>query len=166
MNNRVAAIPKGYHSVTPSLVVNGASGAIEFYKKAFGAVVEFRLDRKDGKVLHAAIRIGDSIIMLADECRPHKGHNENCVRPAEALKGTTVNLYLYVKDADAVFKKAIAAGGKEIVSLMDMFYGDRIGLLKDPFGHLWTVATQKEHVSFAQLKARMAEFCALNPAVC
>lgn len=165
MENRIREIPEGYHSVTPALTINGASEAIEFYKKALGAVETFRQNRQDGKIMHATIKIGDSIIMLADECKPHEGHEE-CVRSPESLKGTSVNLYLYVKDADRVFNQAIGNGGKVIMAVSDMFWGDRMGMFKDPFGYAWSVATQKELVKPEQLKERTFEFCAQNPAVC
>jgi len=166
MENRVKSIPEGHHSITPSLIVDRAGEAIEFYKKAFGATLTFKQDRQDGKVMHSTLKIGDSIIMLADECRPHEGHEEACPRSPAALKGTSINLYLYVKDVDAIFKRAIASGGHEIMPLGDMFWGDRIGILKDPFGHVWTVATKKENLKPEQMKERMAEFCAQHSAVC
>lgn len=158
MEKNVKPIPAGYHSVTPNLIFRGAQAAIEFYRQAFGAELTFRQDRPDGKIIHATIKIGDSIIMIAEECLPHKGHEDECVRSPADLKGTTVNLYLYVEDVDAVFDRAVKAGAKAAMQVTDMFWGDRVGMLKDPFGHFWTVATQKEYVSPDQLKERTAKF--------
>jgi len=150
--------PEGYNSVTPNLVMRGAADAIEFYKKAFGAELTFRQDWPDGKVMHAAIKIGDSNIMLADPCEQSHEKHELCVKSPEELNGTTVNLYLYVDDVDEVFDRAIEAGGKETMEITDMFWGDRIGMLIDPFGHFWTVATQKERVSQEEMKERAEKF--------
>jgi PhnB protein len=158
MRKKVRPVPKGYHSVTPSLVCRSAKDAIKYYKKAFGAEVTFAQNRPDGKVMHAALRIGDSMIMLADECAPHEGHEENCVRSPQDLKGTTTCLYLYVDDVDAVFKKAIKAGSRQIYGVTDMFWGDRMGVLKDPFGFFWTVATHTKEVGPKELKEGTKEF--------
>lgn len=156
---RVDPIPEGYHSITPSLVYRAADRAIEFYVKAFGSEVTFRHDRPDGKVAHATIKIGDSIVMLGEECLPHPGH-EGCPKPPEELKGTTSGLFLYVKDADAVFDRAIKAGAKAMMPVADMFWGDRMGALKDPFGYAWMIATHKEDVSEKELKQRAEDFYA------
>lgn len=158
MERKVKPIPEGYHSVTPYLIIRGAGEAIEFYKKAFGAEVTFLQDRPDGKVMHATIKIGDSILMIADECPPHKGHEAGCVRSPADLGGTTTNLYLYVNDADAVFNKAVKSGAVVSMPVADMFWGDRIGMLKDPFGHSWTVATHKEDVTPEQMKEGADKF--------
>lgn len=146
----VKSIPDGYHSVTPYLIIKGASDAIEFYKKAFGATELFRMPAPGGKVGHAEIKIGDSPIMLADES-PEMGY----VGPA-TLGGTPVSIMIYVEDVDTVYNQAIAAGGKELKPLQDQFYGDRSGSLKDPFGHTWHVATHKEDVSPEEMDKRMA----------
>ena len=147
---KVKAIPEGYHSVTPYLIINGASDAIEFYKKAFNATELFRMPLPEGKVGHAEIRIGDSQIMLADE-HPAMGYKG----PA-TLGGSPVSLMIYVEDVDKVFNQAIAAGGKEQEALQNKFYGDRSGTLKDPFGHIWHISTHIEDVSPEEMDKRMA----------
>jgi uncharacterized glyoxalase superfamily protein PhnB len=129
------------HSVTPHLVVGGADKAIDFYKKAFDAKEESRMPGPDGKVMHASIRIGDSSVMIMDENPRFKA-----VGP-KTLKGSPVTIHLYVKDADATFNKAIGAGAKTVMPLDDMFWGDRYGVVEDPFGHTWAVATHKRDVS-------------------
>ncbi|HEX6729179.1 MAG TPA: VOC family protein [Pyrinomonadaceae bacterium] len=145
----VKPIPEGYHSVTPYLVLKGAADAIEFYKKAFGAIELFRMDH-EGKIGHAELKIGDSPIMLADE-NPEMGY-----RGPEAYGGTPVSLMIYVDDVDKIYPQAIAAGGVELKPLQDWFYGDRSGTLKDPFGHVWTVSTHKEDVTPEEMDKRMA----------
>ena len=145
----VKPIPDGYHSVTPYLVINGAAEAIDFYKKAFGATELFRMDH-GGKIGHAEIKIGDSPVMLADE-NPDMGY----VGP-QALGGTPVSLMIYVEDVDTIYKKAIASGAAELKPLQDQFYGDRSGTLKDPYGHIWTVATHKEDVTPEEINKRVA----------
>ena len=145
----VKPIPEGYHSVTPYLCIKGAVRALEYYKKAFGAIELFRMEH-DGKIGHAEIKIGDSPIMLADEF-PEMGF----VSP-ETLGGSPVGIMIYVEDVDAVFKQAIDSGGVEKKALEDQFYGDRSGTLTDPFGHVWTVATHKEDVSPEEMDKRLA----------
>jgi len=142
-------IPDGYHSVTPYLVVKGAAAAIDFYKKAFGATELFRMPMPGGKIGHAEIKIGNSPVMLADEC-PEMG----AVAPQAA--GSPVGLMIYLEDVDTVFNRAVAAGGKVERPLQDQFYGDRSGTLIDPFGHKWTVATHKEDVPPDELARRAA----------
>ena len=144
----VKPIPEGYHSVTPYLIIDGASAAIDFYKKAFGATELFRMEH-GGKIGHAELKIGDSPIMLAD---PQPG--SDYVSP-KALNGTPVSLMIYVENVDTIYKRAIAAGGVEIKALQDQFYGDRSGTLRDPFGHIWTVATHKEDVAPAEMERRI-----------
>ncbi len=141
--------PDGYHTVTPYLIIQGAAKAIEFYKQAFGATELMRLDAPGGTIGHAEMRIGDSIIMLADE------HPEMGFRGPPALGGTPVCLMLYVEDSDAMFAQAIAAGGTLQKPLQDQFYGDRSGQLVDPFGHVWTIATHKEDLTPAEISARL-----------
>lgn len=158
MARDVNPIPEGFHSVTANLVVRRASEAIEYYKRAFSAHQVFRMDRPDGKVVHALLKIGDSMVMLADECDEHEGHEKSCVRSPEDLHGTSVNLYLYVDDADSVFDRAVEAGGEAMTDISDMFWGDRMGVVKDPFGHFWTVATQIEEVSDVEMKQRTKQF--------
>lgn len=158
MENRVDPIPPGYHSVTPVLVIRDAARAIAFYTTAFDAEVLCRLDRPDGKVMHAALKIGDSIIMLGEECAPHEGHREECVRSPHDLKGTTVNLYLYVRDPDSVFRKAVQAGADEMMPVEEMFWGDRMGMIRDPFGHVWSVAAHTQDLSDEHIRRRTQEF--------
>ncbi len=138
----VKAIPEGYHSVTPYLIIKGAASALDFYKKAFGATEMFRMPDASGKLVgHAEIKIGDSHIMLADEY-PEMGY-----RSPQSLGGTPVSILLYVDDVDATIPRAVAAGAKLVQPIKDQFYGDRSGTLHDPFGHVWTVATHKKDVS-------------------
>lgn len=146
----VQPIPSGYHTVTPYLVVKGAAEAIEFYKQAFGATEHLRLAGEGDKIVHAEIKIGDSIIMLADEV-PEMGF----VFP-EAPGKTPVTICLYVEDVDKRFGQAIAAGAKELRPLQDQFYGDRSGTLVDPFGHSWTIATHIEDVPQDEVERRFA----------
>lgn len=139
--------PKGYHAVTPYLIVKGAAKAIDYYKKAFGATERMRMDMGD-KIGHAELDIGDSVIMLADEF-PDMG-----IRGPEALGGSPVSILIYVPDVDATFQQAIAAGGKVDRRVEDKFYGDRMGCLIDPFGHRWTLGTHKEDVSPEEMERR------------
>jgi PhnB protein len=144
----VKPIPDGYHSVTPYLILDGAAQAIDFYKKAFGAVELMRMPGPDGRVGHAEIKIGDSPIMMADEF-PEMGF-----RGPKALGGAAAMLMIYVPDVDAQFKLAVAAGAKVVRPLQDQFYGDRSATVEDPFGHTWTIATHKEDVSPEEMKKR------------
>ncbi len=145
----VKSIPEGYHSLTPYLVINGAADAMEYYKKAFGAVELFRMEHGE-KIGHAEMKIGDSPFMLADEF-PEMGF----VSP-QTLGGSPVGIMIYVDDVDTIYPQAIAAGGTEMKPLQDQFYGDRSGTLTDPFGHVWTVATHKEDVSPEEIEKRLA----------
>lgn len=144
----VQAIPKGYHAVTPFLMIKGAAKAIEFYKKAFDAKEISRLNAPDGTVGHAEIEIGDSRIMVGDVCEK---------MGAELSEPSTspLTLYLYVKDVDKTAKQAEAAGGKLEKPLEDQFYGDRSGKLVDPFGFVWWLATHVEDVAEDELDRRM-----------
>jgi PhnB protein len=148
--SRVKGIPDGYHSATPYLIVDGAGQAIDFYKRAFNARELLRVAAPGNRVGHAEIRIGDSVIMLADE------HPEIHARGPQHYGGSPVSILLYVDDVDALFKQAIAAGGTETRPVADQFYGDRSGSLKDPFGHSWHLSTHKEDVSTEELNRRMA----------
>lgn len=132
------------------MIVKGAAGAIEFYKKAFGATELFRMEGAGGKIGHAEIRIGTSPIMLADE------HLEMDARSPQSIGGTPVSILLYVADVDAQFKQAVAAGARVLKPVQDQFYGDRSGFLEDPFGHRWGLATHKEDVPPAELEKRFA----------
>jgi PhnB protein len=145
----VNPIPAGYHSATPYLIVKGAARALAYYKKAFGATELMRFEGPGDKIAHSEIKIGDSIIMVADE------HPEMGYRSPETLGGSPVGLCLYVPDVDALFSQAIAAGGKEVRPLKDQFYGDRSGTLTDPFGHQWTISTHIEDVSQEECHRRM-----------
>jgi PhnB protein len=147
----VKAIPEGYHSVTPYLMLRDAAKAIDFYKKAFGAEEVLRMPMPDGRLGHAEIRIGDSHVMMADEF-PEMGYLGPHTRG-----GTTVSLMLYVDDCDAVFERAVAAGAVVKKPLADQFYGDRVGSVEDPFGHFWSIGTHKEDLSPEELQKRMAE---------
>jgi PhnB protein len=149
MAAHVKPIPEGYHTVTTYLAVDNAAKAIDFYKQAFGATERARMDGPAGKIGHAELQIGDSILMLADEM-PQSG-----CRAPKSLGGTTCNIFLYVQDVDAAFKKAVAAGAKVEMPVADMFWGDRYGKLSDPFGHSWSMATHKEDVAPAEMQKRM-----------
>jgi uncharacterized glyoxalase superfamily protein PhnB len=135
------AIPQGMHSVTPHLICAGAADAIEFYKKAFSAVETSRLPGPDGKLMHAAVRIGDSTVMLTDEA-PSWG----ALGP-KSLKGSPVTIHLYVEDADKFVERAVKAGAKVTMPVSEQFWGDRYGKLEDPFGHHWSVATHVRDLS-------------------
>jgi PhnB protein len=154
MASRVEPIPSGFHTLTPHLVVKGASQAIEFYKKAFGAEEIGRAPSPDGKsIMHAELKIGDSRLMLVDE------FPEMDCRGPQSIGGTPVTIHMYVKDADAAFSRAVAAGAQVRMPLADMFWGDRYGVLTDPFGHAWSIATHKEDVTPEEAAKRaQAEF--------
>ena len=152
----IKSIPDGYHAVTPYLIIKGAARAIDFYKRVFGATVSVRMDGPDGKVGHAELKIGDSIVMLADEF-PNMGH-----RSPESLGGTGVSLLLYVDHVDETFKRATSEGGKELQPIRNQFYGDRSGTVQDPFGHVWTIATHVEDVSPEEMKRRSEEYMKAN----
>ena len=151
MASRVKEIPKGFHSVTAGLTVSDGARAIDFYKRAFGAEELFRMEAPNGKIGHAEIKIGDSIIMLSDEMP------QGCCRSPQALGGTAVNIFLYVKDVDKFFSQAVAAGAEVAMPLNDMFWGDRFGQVRDPFGHSWSLATHKEDVPPEELSRRAKE---------
>jgi uncharacterized glyoxalase superfamily protein PhnB len=144
---QVSAVPAGMHTVTPHLICAEAKSALEFYKKAFGAIEVSRLCSAEGQLIHAMFRIGDSAIMLADEM-PQWGSFG-----PRALKGTPVVVHLYVDDADAFAQRAVAAGAKVTMPVTDMFWGDRYGQLEDPFGHRWSVATHKRDVTSEEMQA-------------
>ena len=146
----VKSVPDGYHTDTPYLIINGAAQALEFYKRAFGAAETVRMPDPKGRIAHAEMKIGDSMIMLADE------HHEMGHRGPRTLGGTSVSILLYVPDVDTVFDRAIKAGAKSQRPVADQFYGDRMGTLEDPFGHVWTIGTHIEDVSAEEMKRRMA----------
>jgi len=150
MPSHANPIPNGFHSLTPYLCVSDAARAIEFYDKAFGATLIMRLAEPGGRVGHAELQVGDSVIMLADE------HPEYGVRSPRAFGGSPVSLHLYVEDVDAVVARAVAAGAKVVHPVADKFYGDRSGRVEDPFGHVWDIGTHKEDVSPAEVERRYA----------
>lgn len=147
----VKPVPEGYHAVTPYLIVKGAARAIEFYKQAFGASEIMRFPGPNNTIAHAEIRIGDSVVMLAD------GAGGNEFRDPHSLGASPVGLMIYVPEVDKTFKNAVSLGAKESRPVVDQFYGDRSGTLIDPFGHVWTVATHVEDVSEQEMQKRMAE---------
>jgi len=151
MPGQVKPIPQGYHTVTPYLSLSDAARALDFYKRAFGAQEIMRMDAPGGKIGHAEIKIGDSVIMLADEMG-----GSGCKSP-QSLGATTGGVFLYVENVDTAFNQAVSAGAQVEQPLADMFWGDRYGRLKDPFGHSWSVATHKEDVAPAEMKKRMQE---------
>jgi len=154
---KVQPIPKGYHIVTPSLVVRGAAQAIEFYKKAFGAKELYRMEGPDGKMLHAEIKIGDSIVMVGDEY-PDMGASS-----PQSIGGSASSLMIYTRDVDALFKQAVAAGAKVSMPVSDMFWGDRYGRVTDPFGHQWQLATHKEDIPPKEMRRRAAAAMSAPP---
>jgi PhnB protein len=151
MAKQVKKIPDAFTAVTPYLTVKGAAKAIEFYKKAFGAEQAFRMDMPDGKIGHAELRIGGSAIMLHDEAPDWKAFSPQTIGDS----GSSV--MLYVNDVDAVMKRAVDGGATVIMEAADMFYGDRCGAIKDPFGHKWSIATHIEDVEPEEIKRRGAK---------
>lgn len=149
MPGPVKPIPEGYHTATPYLVVHDAAKAIDYYKRAFDAREIMRMEGPPGKIGHAELRIGDSVIMLADEMPQME------TKSPKTLGGTSGGIFLYVQDVDATFRKAVSAGAKSTTEPADMFWGDRYGQLTDPFGHLWSVATHKEDVAPEEMQKRM-----------
>ena len=144
----VKPIPSGYHSVTAYLCIDGATAAIDFYKRAFGAKERLRMDAPGGKIGHAEIVIGDSAIMIADE------FPEMNFRGPKSGAGASINMHLYVRDVDATFARAIREGARVLRAVEDKFYGDRSGSIEDPFGHVWHLATHTEDLTPAQMKRR------------
>ncbi|MBL4980789.1 VOC family protein [Pseudomonas fluorescens] len=145
----VKAIPDGYHSLTPYMGIDKAGEAIDFYKKAFGATQVMRLDMPDGRVGHAELRIGDSSLMLGTPCDQMALRNPD--------EHTSIGLHLYVEDVDAQFQRAVDAGATVVSEPKDQFYGDRSASVKDPFGHLWFLATHKEDLTEEQIRQRAME---------
>lgn len=148
MTTKTKPIPDGYHTVTPYLVITNAGKAIDFYKEAFGATEIMRMATPDGKVMHAEIKIGDSPIMLCDECP-----DWNALSP-QTIGGTSVSIMLYVEDVDTIVKRAVAAGAKLLMPVEDQFWGDRMGTVADTFGHKWSVATHTEDVAPDEISKR------------
>jgi PhnB protein len=141
-------IPEGYHTVTPYLAVDDAAEAIEYYTKAFGAKERARMETPDGKIGHAELEIGDSLVMLSDP------FPQASTRSPKELGGTSVSVFMYVEDVDAVVKQAVDAGAKVTMEVADQFWGDRFGSVMDPFGHLWSIATHVEDVPPEEMAVR------------
>jgi PhnB protein len=154
MSNPVKPVPDGFHTVTPHLIIRGAAQAIDFYKKAFGAEEIFRMPTPDGRVGHAEIRIGDSIVMLSDEFPEMQ-----CVSP-KTLNGSPAGLHIYVADVDSAFQRAVSAGSTATMPPMDAFWGDRFGKLTDPFGHQWSIATHTQDLTPQQIAKNAEAFYA------
>jgi PhnB protein len=152
MATKAKAIPKGHHTVTPSLFVAGAAKAIDFYKKALGAEELMRFPAPDGTIMHAELRIGDSIIMLGDEMPDQGG------RGPKSIGGTPVSFFVYGENVDAAWKRAVDAGAKPIVPLADQFWGDRTGCLEDPFGHQWWLAQHIKDLTPEELRKEAESF--------
>jgi PhnB protein len=150
MPTNVKPVPDGYHTITPYLSIKGAADAIEFYKRAFGATEVMRMAQPDGRVGHAELQIGDSRIMLADE------FPEMDFRSPHSIGGTAVHLHMYVENVDGMVDRAVAAGAKLVRPVQDQFYGDRLGTVADPYGHVWHVSTHKEDLSMEELRKRAA----------
>ncbi len=142
------AVPEGYHTLTPYLSVDDAAAAIDFYQRAFGATERGRMDGPDGKIAHAELAIGDSIVMLADPFPQFQA------KPPKELGGTTVGLFLYVENVDEVFRQAVEAGATSTMEPEDQFWGDRFGTVTDPFGHQWQIATHVEDVPPEEMEER------------
>lgn len=141
-------IPEGYHTATPYLVIKDAAKAIDFYKEAFGASELMRLASPDGRIMHAEIKIGDSPIMLCDECP-----DWNALSP-QTIGGTAVSIVLYLAEVDSIVGRAVAAGASLLMPVADQFWGDRMGTVADPFGHKWSIATHIEDVSPEEIEKR------------
>ena len=146
----VKPIPDGYHSITPYLIVHDGTAAVDFYKRAFGAIERLRLPRPDGKIAHAEVLIGNSVVMLADEAP------EMMARSAKSIGGSPISIMLYVENVDEQFAKAVAVGGRVLRPVTNQFYGDRSGTLEDPFGITWTIGTHVEDMSAEEVQRRMA----------
>lgn len=158
MSQKVKPIPTGYHTITPFLSQKDAARAIKFYADAFGAKEVEKHNTPDGKIMHAVLKIGDSLIMLADEF-PESGCG---ISAPHALKGTTTMFHIYVEDVDAFFNKAVKAGAKVKMPVADMFWGDRYGQLEDPFGHLWSIGTHIADFTAVEVEEKATE-CCQNP---
>jgi PhnB protein len=154
MATQVKPIPDGYHTLTPYMTVRGADQAIEFYKRAFGAEERSRLGGPDGKIVHAELRIGDSVFMMGEES-PEMGNQS-----PQALNGSTGGMMIYCKNTDETVARAVAAGATVLMPPEDMFWGDRYAKLRDPYGHDWSIGTHIEDVGPEEMKKRMQAFMA------
>jgi PhnB protein len=141
-------IPEGYHTISPYLAVDDASAAIEFYKRAFGATERSIMPGPDGKVAHAEVQIGDSIVMTSDQ------YPQSTAKPPKEIGGTTASIFMYVEDVDSVVQDAVDAGATISMPIEDMFWGDRFGQITDPFGHIWQIATHVEDVPPEEIAKR------------
>lgn len=148
MWGKAKPIPEGFHTITPHLVVRDASRALDFYKQAFGAEVKRVHRTEDGKITHASLKVGDSMLMLSDE---FPGSSVHAPQPGA---GGSVTVHIYIENADEIFNRATAAGAKVVMPMMDAFWGDRYGQLEDPFGHRWSVAVHKEDLSDKEIEKR------------
>ena len=155
MTKSTKAIPDGFHTLTPHLIIKDAAKAIDFYKAAFGAEELARMPMPDGRLMHASLKIGDSMLMLCDEFPEH-----GCGLSPQSLESAHATIHIYVEDADKAFKKAIEAGATEKMAPQDMFWGDRYGVLVDPFGQPWSIATHKEDLTPEEMQKRMEAGCA------
>jgi PhnB protein len=144
----VNPVPEGFHTVTPYIVVDDAAAAIDFYGRAFGAKEQGRMPTPDGKIAHATIQLGDSMVMLSDP------FPQAAAKPPKELGGTSMAVFLYVEDTDAVFKQAVDAGATPTMPPEDMFWGDRFAQVGDPFGHVWQIATHKEDLTDEEMAER------------
>jgi PhnB protein len=158
MAQRAKPIPEGFHALTPFLVVHDGAAAIEFYKQVFGAVEESRLSMPDGKIGHAVLSVGDAKLMLSD------AFDYSPCRSPRALAGTTVMIHLYVHDVDAVIAKAVATGATVTMPVADTLWGDRLGTVRDPFGHAWSVATHLRDMSQSEIESAFKAALAKRPA--
>jgi PhnB protein len=147
----VKPIPEGYHTASPTLALDDAQRAIQFYKQAFGARERMRMPTRDGRIAHAELEIGDSVVMLADT------FEHSVARPPKELGGTTGGVMLYVEDVDAVVERAVEAGATVTMPIEDQFWGDRFGTITDPFGHSWSIGTHKEDLTEEEIAARAEE---------
>jgi PhnB protein len=141
-------IPEGYHALTPYLAVDDAAQAIEYYRKAFGAQERVRMETPDGKIGHAELEIGDSLVMLSDT------FPQASTRPPKELGGTSASVFMYAEDVDAVVKQAVGAGATVTMEVADQFWGDRFGTVTDPFGHVWSIATHVEDLTPEEIAER------------
>ena len=158
MAQKVKAIPEGFHTLTPSLVVHDAAEAIEFYKKAFGAEEILRMPGPGGRgIMHSELKIGNSIFFLTDE------FPGGCTKSPKSLNGSSSTLNIYAEDADAAYGRAVSAGATVRMPIADMFWGDRYGIVTDPFGHSWGIATHKENLSAEEIGTRAEKYFSENP---
>ena len=148
--NPVNPIPEGFHSLSPHLVCKDAAKAIDFYRQAFGAEEVFRLTAPDGALIHASLRVGDSMLLLTDECPPMGAYGP------KKLGGSPVTIHVSVPDADSSFARAVTAGATPRMPVTEMFWGARYGVLQDPFGHSWSIATQVRNLTQDEIRAGLA----------